>query len=500
VSRFLLLFLFILWSAWPRDAAPRSDAVARDLVLFFGFFVLLVVVLGTWARSLARRLDDDNLYRNLTRFSRTMHYARMMIPAWFAVGVFALGWKSMVLDVLPPLDRPPFELPGVIVGTLPALIAWMGLWWSQFPAERALREQNILSDINAGEPVHAPPTFRRYFVSNLRLQVLFTLVPVVLILAAHDLALVVMWKAGWLDRAGAEVHAGISMASAALVLLLAPEILRRVLDTRPLPHDALRGRLEAMCRRHRLRYRDILQWGTDHNIGNAAVMGLLPQVRYILLSDLLLEKMDEPEVEAVFAHELGHVVHRHMAWYVVFFMLLMATMAGPAELLLDAIRPYELPPRLPHELVIALGMVGLFFVAFGFLSRRFERQADVFAARTIEQEIRQEIASARGATVERSTLPPLPPAPPPPAPASHVGKDGAAVFARALERVAKINNIPARAWSWCHGSIEGRARAVNDMGADPARTSRFDRAMRRLYVGLLASLVGLGTWAWLILR
>ena len=42
----------------------------------------------------------------------------------------------------------------------------------------------------------------------------------------------------------------------------------------------------------------------------------LPHVRYILLSDLLLERMDDEQIEAVFAHEVGHVVHRHMAWYV----------------------------------------------------------------------------------------------------------------------------------------------------------------------------------------
>ena len=75
----------------------------------------------------------------------------------------------------------------------------------------------------------------------------------------------------------------------------------------------------ALCRRVGMRYRDILLWRTQNNMGNAAVMGLVPQVRYILLSDLLLETMTESQIEAVFAHELGHIVHRHMAWYIVFF-------------------------------------------------------------------------------------------------------------------------------------------------------------------------------------
>ena len=65
------------------------------------------------------------------------------------------------------------------------------------------------------------------------------------------------------------------------------------------------------------------RWFRDlgNNMGNAAVMGLFPQVRYILLSDLLLETMTDEQVEAVFAHEVGHIVHRHMAWYVVLIVI-----------------------------------------------------------------------------------------------------------------------------------------------------------------------------------
>src|SRR5829696_9781819 len=110
------------------------------------------------------------------------------------------------------------------------------------------------------------------------------------------------------------------LLSTALVFLLAPELLRRVLQTQSLPDSPLRRRLERLCERVGMRYRDILLWRTQNNMGNAAVMGILPPVRYILLSDLLLERMDDEQIEAVFAHEVGHVVHRHMSWYVIFFL------------------------------------------------------------------------------------------------------------------------------------------------------------------------------------
>src|SRR6185312_5614392 len=113
------------------------------------------------------------------------------------------------------------------------------------------------------------------------------------------------------------------LLAAAAIFLLAPAILRRVLHTEPLANSPLRRRLEALCRRTGVTYREILLWRTGNNVGNAAVMGFVPRFRYILLSDLLLETMTDEQIEAVFAHELGHIVHRHMAWLVVFIVVLM---------------------------------------------------------------------------------------------------------------------------------------------------------------------------------
>ena len=33
--------------------------------------------------------------------------------------------------------------------------------------------------------------------------------------------------------------------------------------------------------------------------------------------------MTDEQIEAVFAHEVGHIVHRHMMWYLVLIVLLM---------------------------------------------------------------------------------------------------------------------------------------------------------------------------------
>lgn len=45
---------------------------------------------------------------------------------------------------------------------------------------------------------------------------------------------------------------------------------------------------------------------------NAMVIGLFRKNRYIFFTDKLLEKMNEEEILAIFAHELAHIRHRHL--------------------------------------------------------------------------------------------------------------------------------------------------------------------------------------------
>src|SRR6185436_6055483 len=47
-------------------------------------------------------------------------------------------------------------------------------------------------------------------------------------------------------------------------------------NARPLEDSPLRQRLEAICRRCGLRYRNIMLWQTDFSMANAAVIGVLP--------------------------------------------------------------------------------------------------------------------------------------------------------------------------------------------------------------------------------
>lgn len=474
MSRFLLLMVFMAWMSWSSQS-PADGEATRDLTLpmmFMGGFAMLVLAAVVFNRRLSGQVDSTNLHRSMKRFNSLMSAARMAVPIWFFAGVYFMGWGTLVEAHLRRLGLRPdrYDTPGLLAGCLPAVGAWLGLLWAQYPADICFREQGLLSQLDAGYPVHRPPPLLSYLRLNIRLQLLFTMGPVLALVLMRDLLSLGLSPLGLNEESSLTLQTALSLATAAIVMLFAPELLRRLLQTEPMPDGPLRKRLEDICRRHHIRYRDVLLWRTDYNMGNAAVMGMIPRVRYILMSDLLLETMTDEQIEAVFAHEVGHIIHRHMLWFAVFFasmMFALVGLSGPADALAQRWLPQA---EWPAALATVLATGGCFTI-FLYLSRKFERQADVFAARTIQQESPADDAG------------------------QHVGTHGAEVFASALSQVARINCIPVTAGSWCHGSIAHRMEYLRDLSLDANRTAAFDRFMARLYAVLILALCAFGIWA-----
>ena len=162
----------------------------------------------------------------------------------------------------------------------------------------------------------------------------------------------------------------------ALLLILAfvrclPWVLRHTWDTVPLPRGPERALFEAVAARARFRCSDLILWRTGRQMANAAIVGLFPASRLVLLSDALLLRLGPRELAAVLGHEIGHAKRRHVlafgAWAIAFML--------GADLLFE---------RLPEGQDLAAGallaaLVGVWVVVFGWLSRRFELDADLYS-------------------------------------------------------------------------------------------------------------------------
>ena len=267
-----------------------------------------------------------------------------------------------------------------------AALAWG--WWAYFPIERRMREASILRRADEGLPIYPVGTRPQYVLNQARHHMGLILAPLLAIMAWAE-AVAGAARAGWISfgLANAATFAG-SLA----VFVLAPLLIRRLWDTLPLPAGPLRERLSLMCLEHRVAVRDLLLWRTQGGMINAAVMGLVGPVRYILLTDALLEQVSPERVEAVMAHEIAHVRLKHL------FTLMLAAAAGVVGLSVagEALqaaaawwsdRPGTVPimavsqfPAWAQGLLLAVA-AGLWTFGFGWVSRRVERQADTFAAR-----------------------------------------------------------------------------------------------------------------------
>ena len=161
-----------------------------------------------------------------------------------------------------------------------------------------------------------------------------------------------------------------------------------------LPAGPERQLIEDVCRRARVRCSGIYLWNLfGGHLLSAGIMGFVPAFRYLLITPSLLKLLDRGELEAVVAHEAGHVRHRHMLFYL-FFILgfgflytffyshIFGILITSDVFLALTVRKDGSFGILYHVVPIAIvvAMILLYFrVLFGFVSRSFERQADLAA-------------------------------------------------------------------------------------------------------------------------
>jgi STE24 endopeptidase len=242
-----------------------------------------------------------------------------------------------------------------------------------------------------------------------------------------------------------------------VLLLMLPFLLRLVLRAKPLPPGPLRTRLDGYAKRIGFRARDVLVLPTSGESLNAVVAGALPRFRYVFITDGLLKTLSEDEVEAVFAHEAGHARRGHVLLFFGFTAVLSLVAAVPELAGAVGLGPSALP-----QFVRLLLVVGIWLgVVMGWISRRFEQEADVFGIETIGRS---------DADVD---------------PASHP-------FGRALARIGEEVGAIREVTGWRHFSIADRVAFVRAYLVDPEVRRRHRRSLLWLRGSVLTVIVGIG--------
>ena len=452
----LLLILAIVAAATTADSLPHRPAPDGGLRLTLALAALAVVtafpLAAAYATVRALRRDFTSRRRWLRHFRwlRTVHTAAWVVAT--GILLYGLGWAQLV--------RWNWHLNGVFLADdllillpviLPMFVAWAAMNQVERAAEsQVLRVTTLPSTTLSGGGLLG---------LQVRCHLLLVLVPVLAMLAIQD-GFRLIWPQMVTGRHGA------MLCLPALVTLVIgfPWLLRHAWSAKPLPTGPLRVALHDDCCRWRTVVSDVLVWPTGGRVTTAAVSGLIPALRYLVLSDALVDRFDRQAVQAIVAHEAGHIHHRHL------WLRTMALIA-PMILLFVAIQGATQQTRFPPEAVWLFGAdprslaavamlagIGLYAVfIFGPYCRLLEHQADIFACRALQ--------GSGGRVVTRHSL-------------MHFA--GTTRSLRTLERIGAACGLRRHASSWLHPSTAERASLLAALRVSPRRQQRFARKMHSL--------------------
>ncbi len=169
---------------------------------------------------------------------------------------------------------------------------------------------------------------------------------------------------------------------AVVTMIFLPPIVVWTWKCPPLDDPPLATTLDALCQKTHFSHGGYKIWNVAEDSITAAIIGIVPRWRYILFTKKLLDVMSGPSIEAIVAHEIGHNKRKHLWIYpwILFGMLVVGTYAVQGVALLIPIDT-QLPEWAWDSIGFAvfIAAIALYFrFVFGFFSRQFERQADLY--------------------------------------------------------------------------------------------------------------------------
>jgi Zn-dependent protease with chaperone function len=437
-----LAIILTLTVAAERDYGILSAPNLRWLATL-GCIVLPAYLARLWMRVL---FDESGRSQ---RFDQLRNVAeRIFLVTWIlatAVVVGFLKWDQVVRYHFGLADA--FLLDELLI-LLPVLLPWLAWWALEFDCDRLAVRSSPDGETNSiDEPFH------RCCWRNMRQVFMLPLVPLLAIVAVEDLLLFLP-----------EVGVGKPFFYSPILLgtpFAVPFMLRWLWDVRPIVDGPLAERIERILERAQTSLSGIYLWNSNGQLANAAVAGLSPGPRYLFLSDGLLARLTPDEVDAVVAHELSHLRHRHL-------MFILLSLALPFLVVVISLQCIERSagqfPTIenPQFLIVPFVMaVWLFFHRVH--ARMLEHHADLEACR---------ILSGSSPRIDARSV---------------------ASLSQALSKVAS----PHRGRDWWHPAVECRIAILETFQRSDIYRASFDArviATHRLIVGftILLALASVG--------
>ena len=345
----------------------------------FTLFICLILIFSLFTRFQFQRIEKQiskgNFLRIDHQFSTIQLHQSIMAIVLFAVDIYGLNLPSFLSGI-------------ALFKTIPTLLAllflllfifYLSIVWAfaYGPYQRLYR-----ADISRST----------YVFSNISFSIP-VLLPWLFLSGIADIIQTLPFEAPKRFLGTAEGEVSYFLFFLLGVAIFGPVLIQKFWRCTPLEDGYYRSRIEALCRRAGMGYSDILYWPIfGGKMITAGVMGLVKKFRYILVTNSLLQLLEPEEVDAVIAHEIGHIKKKHLLFYLGFFVgyMLISYVAVDAIVvtIISAEPIYWLSNKagfsqttfisgIYSAVIICVFLIYFRFI-FGFFMRNFERQADTY--------------------------------------------------------------------------------------------------------------------------
>lgn len=369
------IVVLLIYTTYLPSEEPRFGPVIS------GFSVLCLTLIFTLFAAVRFQRLEQRIARG-ENFVRLDHHYNALMNRLSIVAIVLFGVHIYGLNLVESLARAPLfsAFPTLqAVGCLLVFVAYLAIiWYFAYPSYRRLYGSRV--------------SRRSYVLSNISFSVP-VLIPWLALSTIADLINILPFE---FPKRLLETPSGQALFVLLFLILAAltvPVLVQKFWRCKPLEEGYHRSRIEALCRRAGIQYRDILYWPIfEGRMITAGVMGLVRRFRYILVTEALLEVLRPEEVEAVIAHEIGHVKRKHLLFYLLFFIGYMLLSYAVFDLVIyfiiftEPLYRFVLGTGFSQAAVtstlftlVTIVIVLVYFrYVFGYFMRNFERQADCY--------------------------------------------------------------------------------------------------------------------------
>ena len=430
------IVVLLIYSTYQPSEETNFSGI-ETLFLFITLILFFAWITRIQFRRLEKRLSKESFHQLGHKFSATLTRQSIIAIVLFSVDIYGLNLTSFLINI-PYLSIIPTFQALLFLGLFVFYLAIV--WACAYGPYRMLNTTDL--------------SRRAYILGNISFSIP-VLIPWVLLSGIADIINAMPFELPKRFLSTTEGQVAYFLVFLFAIAIVGPAMIQKLWRCKPLETGYYRRRIENLCQKAGMEYANILYWPIfGGRMITAGVMGLIKKFRYILVTGALLQFLEPEEIDAVIAHEIGHIKKKHLLFYLIFFVGYMLVSFATFDMLIyfiffaepiySFLNSIGLEQATVTSSIFSLIIIFIFLIyfryIFGYFMRNFERQADTYVYALF---------------------------------------DSAQPLISTLEKIAVTSGQPRDKPNWHHFSIKNRVDYLEKCEADRTWITRHDSKIKK---------------------